>query len=302
MLVPGSLKQTLLLVIVTMSIGLLGTLSVSAVQAEEAFPAYDISWPQCPDSLPEGNFSFAVIGLNGGRPFTANECFTRQYQWARSAEANPDVYINLDFPGPGRAEAENGPYGICSATDDWCRGYNYGFALARDAFFRASVLGVAPQRYWFDVEMDNYWSDSPGNNSQVVRGALDSFDALGVPVGIYGTRYQWALITGNYVPATPRPLWVAGAESLDEARARCNQPDFGFANGTIWIVQFLVGEFDENVACPSVLASPGGPITFRDIGRIPAAARPARPLLPSREHALDTSAPTLHESRRIVLR
>jgi hypothetical protein len=307
-LVFGPLKRCLLLAIVTLSSGLPGAFSLSSANAEEQATAYDISWPQCPDVLPQGDFSFAVIGLNGGRPFTANDCFTSQYEWAMTAEAHPDIYINLDFPRPGRAEAENGPYGICAADDDWCRGYNYGFALARDAFFRASLLGVVPHRYWFDVEMDNYWSDSPLNNSQVVRGALDSFDELGVAVGIYGTRYQWGLITGGYVPVIPRPLWVAGAESVGEAHARCHQPDFAFANGDIWLVQFLIGTFDENVACPSLAAAADGTVTYREIGRTPVvletrvvSAEPvAEPAF--RLAAIESPTPTFHESRKIVLR
>ena len=89
---------------------------------DERLTAYDISWPQCPDTFPEGEFEFAVIGLTGGKPFTSNNCFAAQYRWARTAEVNPDVYINLDFP-PGGARALNGPPRGVRRTRRLVRGY-----------------------------------------------------------------------------------------------------------------------------------------------------------------------------------
>ncbi len=212
--------------------------------------AYDVSWPQCPNVLPKGPFAFAVIGLNDGRPFTSNGCFGLQYHWAKSAEPHPDIYINLDFPRAGRPEAANGPYGVCEPDDDWCRGYNYGYNLATDAQARVVAAGEVPRRYWLDVEMENHWSDMARDNSQVVRGALDSLDEMGIAVGIYGTSYQWGLITGDYVPVRPRPLWLAGAEDISEAAARCDRTDLAFAGGEIWMVQYPQDGFDGNVPCP----------------------------------------------------
>jgi hypothetical protein len=199
--------------------------------------------------LPQGSFGFAVIGLNNGRPFTTNDCFSIQYAWARQAEAHPDVYINLDFPRPGNENAESGPYGTCPPEDDWCRGYNYGYALANDSIARARALGVSPRRYWFDVEMANHWSDVSRDNAQVVRGALDRFRALGVPIGIYGTRYQWGLITDGFA-APGTPLWVAGAEHGSDAIARCDDQSFAFAGGEIWMVQYEFNGYDGNYRCP----------------------------------------------------
>ncbi|MGE3422247.1 MAG: hypothetical protein AB7N24_09390 [Dehalococcoidia bacterium] len=222
---------------------------VLPASAEEPPLAYDISWPQCPEALPAGDFSFAIVGLNDGRPFTSNDCFSSQYAWATAAEAHPDVYINLDFPREGRPQAENGPYGLCEAADEWCRAYNYGYALAQDAHFRAALFGVQPGRYWLDVEMANHWSDSGSDNSQVVHGALDYFDSVSIPVGIYGTSFQWDMLVAGYVPFISRPLWVAGAESIDEARGRCDDSSFAFAGGEIWLVQYPEGDFDGNVRC-----------------------------------------------------
>ena len=53
---------------------------------------FDISYPNCAAQVPEG--AFAVIGLNWGRPFTANPCFARQ--WA-AAQPPRSVYINTAY-------------------------------------------------------------------------------------------------------------------------------------------------------------------------------------------------------------
>lgn len=224
--------------------------SESARADSSGAPAYDISWPQCESGAPHGDFSFAIIGLNNGRPFTTNDCFAPQYTWAAQVQVNPAVYINLDFPRAGRPEADNGPYGRCGETDTWCRGYNWGYALARDSVNRAISFGVSPERYWLDVEMANHWSDVPRDNGQVARGAIDYFLEHRIPVGIYGTRYQWNLITGGYTPPNVTlPLWVAGAEDITEAHERCFNRSLAFAGGDTWLVQYPEGEFDGNVLC-----------------------------------------------------
>ncbi len=210
---------------------------------------YDISWPQCPTTLPQGGFHFAVIGLNNGYPFSSNDCFAFQYAWASTVEANPDVYINLDFPAPGAAHALDGPYGRCAETDDWCRAYNHGYALAKDNWQRAMYFGVSPGRYWFDVEMINRWSSWREANGQVIHGAVDYFLEHNLPIGIYGTHYQWGLITGHYMPEVQLPIWVAGATSIEMAAQRCFDDTKRFAGGVTWMVQYPEGPFDGNVLC-----------------------------------------------------
>ena len=54
---------------------------------------YDVSYPQCKSELPTKPVGFAIVGLNGGKPFTKNKCFASQWEWALSHDAVA-VYIN----------------------------------------------------------------------------------------------------------------------------------------------------------------------------------------------------------------
>src|SRR5258707_15348016 len=95
--------------------------------APQQIPGFDISWPQCSKAYPPGPVAFAIIGINGGKPYTANPCFRDEYRWAQRLEKNPAVYVNVEFPPPDRVEAQSGPYGVCAAGDQGCRAYNYGY-------------------------------------------------------------------------------------------------------------------------------------------------------------------------------
>ena len=212
-------------------------------------PGYDISWPQCGKAQPQEPIAFAIIGINNGRPFTANPCFMQQYQWARKYEANPAVYVNTDFPRPGRVEGNVGPFGTCAAADEWCRAYNYGYNAAREAHVRATGLGVTPKMWWLDVETNNYWlSGYPYYNAQVIKGAVFYYEEQGLPAGIYGTPYQWGLVAGDYKPGLP--VWTAGAQGVAAAALRCSSPAYAFAGGKVALVQYYDYGFDTNYECP----------------------------------------------------
>ncbi|MCC7364641.1 MAG: hypothetical protein IT303_09730 [Dehalococcoidia bacterium] len=222
--------------------------AADAIVAAGQVPGFDISWPQCNKQYPQGPVAFAIIGLNGGRPFTANPCFLHQYRWAQLVETRPAIYINMAFPKPDAPEATTGPYGTCAEGDDWCRAYNYGYAIGRDTIERVSRFGIVPSFYWLDVEAGNYWLSDPVYNAQVIRGTVEFFRERSIPFGIYGTPYQWRIIAGNARYGVP--VWTAGAQGITQAMSRCDNPAYAFAGGEVVLVQYYDYGFDTNYACP----------------------------------------------------
>lgn len=222
-------------------------------------PGFDISWPQCGKSYPFGPVAYAIIGINNGRPYTANPCFMDQYQWARRVERHPAVYINVDYPRASRiADRPNDykdamlptpVYGTCAEADEWCKAYNYGYGIGREALARATSLGVTPSVWWLDVETGNYWSDDPVHNAQVVRGTLDFYRERRLATGVYSTPRQWRIIAGTFQHHVP--VWTAGAQGIGEAAGRCNNPDYAFGGGAVQIVQYYDYGFDTNFTCPN---------------------------------------------------
>ncbi|MCC7365660.1 MAG: hypothetical protein IT303_14945 [Dehalococcoidia bacterium] len=225
----------------------------ASVEVETAstagLPGFDISWPQCGGYYPEAPVPFGIIGLNGGRPFTANPCFVEQYQWAGQFETNPAIYINVAYPRLSQTEGATGPYGTCVEGDEWCRAYNFGYAIGRDTMERVAALGIRPSRYWLDVETENYWldSDHAHYNAQVIRGTVEYFRERAIPIGIYSTPYQWGVIAGNAAHGVP--VWTAGADDLEDAKTRCGNPRYAFAGGQVVLVQYIANNFDNNWVC-----------------------------------------------------
>lgn len=231
---------------------------VRADHLVDQVPGYDISWPQCRDqAYPPAPIAFMIVGINGGRPFTPNPCFPQQYRWSQRFERHPAVYVNVDYPREGRDEpARTGPYGTCTDQEgeaddrayEWCRAYNYGYAIGDEVVRRAEALAITPSFWWLDVETGNYWSNDPTFNAQVIRATLDFFRQRSLPVGIYSTPRQWRIIAGQFAPGVP--VWTAGARGIDDARRRCLDPAYAFAGGTVVLSQYYDHGFDTNYACP----------------------------------------------------
>ena len=204
----------------------------------------DISWPQCGHGLPQG-YSFGVVGVTGGRPFTANDCFTEEFGWA-SLMGEAQLYVNLEF-----GQAADGAL-HCMDGDAGCTAYNFGWNAAADAWNKAIGKSSGTAGYvstwWLDVEIENAWSDDTLLNSYVIQGAIDYLGRMqGRTVGVYSTPYQWARIAADYAPPGV-PNWVAGASGLDDS-GRCGASLW--PGSQVWLVQYLnLGvDLDQNLAC-----------------------------------------------------
>ncbi len=241
---------------------------------------YDVSWPQCAQTLPTV-LSFAVVGVNGGLANSTNPCLASQLAWAAGADGQTreppvSLYVNTANPPPadaawwptsnsypvGSPTIVPNPYGVCTGGESPACSYIYGYAKAHDNATIRGVPNPASYFWWLDVETDNSWSSDEIANRAALEGMTHYYrDILKVAgVGIYSTGYQWARIVGGLGAATSGtslvgpsnlnglPSWIAGASSLAGARANCSQP--ALTGGTVTVTQYVMNNLDHNLSCP----------------------------------------------------
>ena len=221
---------------------------------------HDISWPQCGDPFPAPGYGYGVIGVTGGRPFTANECLAEQWSWATSGASGGSLYINLGSPKQGDPFAMDGPMGPCALDDLPCQAYNHSANNVRYSLdvARRAGAGDSPM-WWLDVEVANYWSPRKDLNALVVRAAAETLQQAGKRVGIYSTYLMWRRITVDAVFGLP--IWIAGAPTDGDMPAWCDGRK-SFNGGQTWLVQSLPIRFDNNWACDPVASDPSSAFLF----------------------------------------
>jgi LysM repeat protein len=202
---------------------------------------YDVSYPNCDAPIPAAH-EFAVIGLNAGRPFTANPCFARE--WA-AAQPPRSVYVNTaysetllrhvtpDCSAAGRSQ----PLGGAAQSA-------YAIGCDEAAFDLQLLAATPPLAVWLDVEPDNTWSTRPDLNAATIKGMLDRLLAqTSHPViGLYSNQSFWRQIVGGWTSVS-LPEWVAtGAPDPPGCPA-------GFAAGPVWLSQSVAAGLDVDTAC-----------------------------------------------------
>jgi hypothetical protein len=220
---------------------------------------YDISYPQCGGAYPT-NVAFAIVGVNGGRVFSANPCLADQLRWGGDAAA--EVYINTGNPGPELSSfwpvGQTSPR-VCSAAnpDTADCAYDYGWNAAQhsyqtlEAAYAARAITANPNAtaWWLDVETSNSWRENTALNVAALQGERDYLVSRGVTrLGFYSTTVQWGEITGGTKVFAPSPSWGAGAPSEKAAQRHCVTTP-GFTGGSLAMVQYLYQGFDANVRC-----------------------------------------------------
>jgi hypothetical protein len=222
---------------------------------------YDISYPQC-NSLttmvvaPDiSSAQYGIIGINGGRAFTTNRCFSPEYAAATSQGIPVSFYINMSVAhGQNSSYGMSGPLGTCGANDQMCQAYTFGWNAAQYANNvvnqAAQSLGVAttPTTWWLDIETANYWSPNKSVNAEAIQGATDFL--RGSPntstIGVYSVSGAWNSIVGSsFQPGVP--LWLAGGHTLARAGTMCSQSSF--TGGPVTLVQYAGQSADADIAC-----------------------------------------------------
>ncbi len=220
---------------------------------------YDISYPQCGGAYPT-NVAFAIVGVNGGRVFSANPCLADQLRWGGDAAA--EVYINTGNPGP--AMSSFWPIGqttprVCSAAnpDTADCAYDYGWNAAQDSYqtleaaYAVRRISANPNAtaWWLDVETSNSWRENVALNVAALQGEVDYLRSRGVTkLGFYSTTVQWGEITGGTTTFSTDPSWGAGAPNESVAKRHCTSTA-GFTGGRLAMVQYIYNGFDANVRC-----------------------------------------------------
>ena len=207
---------------------------------EHGSVGYDISYPGCAAGIPAPG-GFAVIGLNAGRPFTANPCFASE--WAAAA-APRSVYINTAYSSTlfphltpdcvvaGRSRLER-----IAAQNAYAVGCSEAVAALQ------LLTTASPRVIWLDVEPANTWSWQRRLNAATIRGMLDYLlTHSGAKIGIYSRADYWRQIAGDWSSLSV-PEWVAsGAPDPPGCPS-------GFAAGPVWLKQSADALRDTDSVC-----------------------------------------------------
>ncbi len=204
---------------------------------------YDISWPQCGEPVPAG--SFAVIGVNGGAPFSANLCMIDQYAVAPGTTP-PSLYINTGYQDsyrrfitPACWSASRAIPGTDAGRDAWAMGCSEAETSVRYAY-AVGVSNIA--MWWLDVEVLNQWSSNLGLNRMTIQGAVTRLWQTYLPVGIYSSRPQWHAITGTLAaPSHVSAEWSAVGS--------CSASFTPLTRVPVWLAQHMYDNLDHDVAC-----------------------------------------------------
>jgi hypothetical protein len=273
---------SLLLVIASTTAAWLSVL-VSGAQATYS-TGYDIAYPQCNASFP-ANPGFGIVGVNGGRPFSANPCLgtgdgPSELIWpgtntGLSPVEPAQLYANTADPGPALSthwpNGQTAPKPCNTATNPGSDtaecAYDYGWNAATDSYQDAINAYVAlgaqqsgatrtpvANAWWLDVESANSWTSNTSFNVDDLQGEVDYLTSVGAPsIGFYSTVSDWQTITGDTASFAAYPSWMPGASSLAEAQGNCPSP--GVTGGRVALTQYPRNGFDGDYRC-SVPAPP----------------------------------------------
>lgn len=203
------------------SLALLTATQVPANAATDPYAGgdgYDVSYPQCSSTFsPTGHsYNFAIIGVGGGRPFTANNCASAEVLAAQTAGiTNRALYFNTGYAG-AYARDISGPC-IDDVSSDPVFGGLTGHALSQaeqaweigcsEALYAQSLHVLSnPTMWWADVETGNSWSTNTTLNDFTLEGISYEMQSEGAPGGggFYSYAAAWAKIAGSgYVTPTP---------------------------------------------------------------------------------------------------
>jgi hypothetical protein len=205
---------------------------------------YDISWPQCGRPAPSYG-QFAILGVNGGAPFSGNLCMVDQYRDAPRS-APPSLYINTGYQPDYRYLVTSGcrnQAGSIAGTDEERMAWAIGCSEAETSIKYAHAFGVESiAMWWLDVEILNKWSLNLALNRFTLQGTVTRLSQTDLPVGIYSSEPMWLQITGSQMaPGYLSAEWNAAGS--------CSVPFTPMARLPVWLGQHVYNDLDHDTAC-----------------------------------------------------
>jgi hypothetical protein len=213
---------------------------------------FDISYPNCSSALPVGD-SFAVVGVGGGRPFTANSCVGSEWTEAQTATGTaPSLYLNTGYAGAYSRNIDApcttavssalasgvfsglGKHALSQAEQAWEIGCS-------EVDYANTVKPNVPAMWWADVETGNSWSTNASLNDYTIDGISYQMGVLGGG-GIYSTSTMLASITGS-------PTWepTPAATAHWVSAGSCTTT---FGTASTWLSQSpTISGADSDTAC-----------------------------------------------------
>ncbi len=210
-----------------------------------AYPAgsygYDISNYQC-GNYPPAPHTVGIVQVTGASFGVVNPCLAGEAAWAG---AGLNLYAYLTYG----ASTDAAPGCANSVVPYTC---NYGYGAGVLAYAEALSAGVNTRvSWWLDVEDAAQWSTYQAANAALIQGYMNALHAEGISnVGVYASPGVWGGIVGDYTPDVP--YWAA--DWGPSPAATCSDlhsvwSTVPLPSGPVEIVQYGVGEYDEDYAC-----------------------------------------------------
>ena len=175
---------------------------------------YDVSYPQCPGTSvpaapPNTTYTFAIVGVGGGRPFTSNNCAGTEVAAATSDLniTNVALYFNTGYAGAYRRninstcanDAIGDPYSVFYGIKGHALSVDqtaWEIGCSEALYAQTNPPIKAPTMWWADVETGNSWSTNISLNDFTIDGLSYAMQASGVLGGFYSYTTAWNKIAG----------------------------------------------------------------------------------------------------------
>lgn len=233
----------LLILFAAAGIALVATAGTAAAQVVNPYlpsgsNGYDTSSYQCsnsgaPTSGPTYDYTFGVVRVTGGRPFSLDSCSQALFTQAITT-GKPSLYENVAYSKAYAHQVARFCLNITTTAEAYSGSSLQAWQIGCGESYFAYTnrpSGATATAWWLDVETGNSWSTTDKTlNQAAIDGAVDGLKSLGVGVvGVYSYASSWNTITSgsSWAPMSADGIWGTGSST-------CSSP---FAPRPEWLYQ-----------------------------------------------------------------